>query len=109
MTGSEIDFNAWLASCYDMLIVEDRYSRLDGNFICVAFFSGNEDIDKYMHLLIHRLGLDDNQSEEAFNDLKSEEEGLGVFMSGGITPVDAVENVTKQIKSYYDKEIKGGE
>ena len=37
--------------------------------------------------------------------IKTTEEAREKGRAGGITPVDAVENVTKQIRKYYDEKV----
>jgi hypothetical protein len=89
---NKITFDEWFASCYEIMIVEDRYSWFVGNYIAVACNEFDEDM---MHVMSD-LGSDDVLSEHAKDYLIKDEKAGYVITGHG-------ETLDKTIKMIKDK------
>jgi|WetSurMetagenome_2_1015567.scaffolds.fasta_scaffold10444_11 hypothetical protein len=88
---NEITFDEWFASCYEIMIVEDRYSWFGGNYIAVACNGFDEDM---MHVMSD-LSSDDIMSEPAKDYLIKDEKAGYVITGHGKT----LDETIKMIKN----------
>jgi len=88
---NKITFDEWFASCYQIMIVEDRYSWFGGNYIAVACNEFDEDM---MHVMSD-LDSDDVLSETAKNYLVKGEIAGDVIIGHGET----LDETIKMIKN----------
>jgi len=83
---TDVSFDEWFASCYEIMIVEDRYRWFGGNYVAIACnsFLGITS-DDVMVRIINDLGSDDISSECAKNYLINQEETGDVIIGYGST------------------------
>ena len=83
---TDVSFDEWFASCYEIMIVEDRYSWFGGNYIAIACdsFLGITS-DDAMVRIINDLSSDDISSECSKNYLINHEKTGDVIIGYGST------------------------
>ena len=91
---TDVSFDEWFASCYEIMIVEDRYRWFNGNYIAIACdsFLGITS-DDAMVRIINDLGSDDISSECAKNYLINHEETGDVIIGYGNTLSETIKMI----------------